>query len=145
MKKVILILGNITFEEGKAIVHEIYGIIDCSNNDSIGKTPEQVAEEIGEDLCNLFLAYLIPSEYKGKIVYECERGISLLTDEEKRMQKAMEYLCADNDEELEEMVKAIEKEKEEGFGNELISYIDGVEIWEKVDTLSVDEFLRLID
>ena len=72
-----LILGNITFE-GKigepvrAIVHSIAGIIDCSDSDAIGKTPEQVATELGEDLCNLFLAYIIPDVYKGEIIYEVD-------------------------------------------------------------------------
>lgn len=71
-----LILGNITFEgcfkldeKTKAIVHEISGIINCTNSEE--------AEKLGEELCNLFDAYLIPEVYKGEIIYECEPEITV--------------------------------------------------------------------
>lgn len=49
-----LILGNISFDESVTTIHEIYGILDCEN--------KETAYEIGDDLCNIFLAYLIPTE-----------------------------------------------------------------------------------
>lgn len=66
-KKIKLILGNITFsgfEHPKALVHEIYGIINCET--------EEQAEKIGDDLCILFSDYIIPSAFNGKI--ELEKG-----------------------------------------------------------------------
>jgi len=65
-KTVELILGNISFEDGKAIVHvhggEPHGTLHCED--------EETAAALGEILCNDFLAYLIPSVFKGEIIYE---------------------------------------------------------------------------
>ncbi len=72
MKKTKLILGNITFEGNTAIIHEIHAIINCKN--------EKIAEELGEDLCNIFLAYVIPSMYNGKIVFECDTTLNAMND-----------------------------------------------------------------
>jgi len=60
-----LILGNISFEgKDKATIHEVYGILYCST--------QKEAEELSEELCNLFLAYIIPDIWAGEIVYECD-------------------------------------------------------------------------
>jgi hypothetical protein len=77
-----LVLGNITFEAGKAIVHEITGIINCTNHQMIGKSSKDVAEELGEELVNMFDAYLIPELWEGEIIYECNRSMDVDDDSE---------------------------------------------------------------
>jgi len=69
MEKVKLILGNISFVGDFAYVHEIKGILECPDSNT--------ASEIGEDLCNIFESYLIPSEWKGSIVYESGSGLEM--------------------------------------------------------------------
>jgi hypothetical protein len=65
--KVLLVFGNITFEENsdgtpiKAIVHSV----ECTM-----VLPKDIVIETGEDLVNLYDAYIIPSIYKGQIVWE---------------------------------------------------------------------------
>lgn len=58
----ILILGNISFEDGVAKIHEAYGVIECETNEK--------AEQLGELLCNELTAYVIPKTYKGEIMLE---------------------------------------------------------------------------
>lgn len=67
MKTIKLIVGNITFENGNAIVHEIDGLINC---ESI-----LVAENLGEFLINDYGAYLVPESFGGTIEYECDENI----------------------------------------------------------------------
>lgn len=83
MKKIKLLLGNFTFnnfsnEELKlfsvgvdhvesadkplCLIHELNGVLECESIEQ--------AELIGNELCNEFGSYLIPSEFKGEIVYE---------------------------------------------------------------------------
>lgn len=70
-----LIFGNITFldpvRDGqlKATVHSIHEIVQCENVER--------AEIIGEEGLKKHDAYLIPSEYSGEIVYECEKPESI--------------------------------------------------------------------
>ena len=76
MKKVLLILGNISFnhfsekelkkfkdsDAPKALVHEITGIIMCND--------EKEAVMLGEDLVNEHNSYLIPDSFAGEIAYQ---------------------------------------------------------------------------
>jgi hypothetical protein len=62
MEKVKLILGNISFEGDFAVVHEIKGILECHD--------VETATELGDDLINIFEAYVIPSEFNGIIIDE---------------------------------------------------------------------------
>lgn len=64
MKKVLILLGNITFENDGAIVHGV---------DDILRIEEDKAEEIADSLVNLYDAYLIPALFKGKIKWDCEK------------------------------------------------------------------------
>lgn len=64
--EVLLILGNISFEENKAIVHEIHGLLYLDKKSAI---------ETGENLCNELQSYLIPSIFQGMIEYECNPEI----------------------------------------------------------------------
>jgi hypothetical protein len=57
-----LILGNISFEDGTAKIHEAFGVIECENNAQ--------AKAIGEILCNEFTAYVIPELFSGEILLE---------------------------------------------------------------------------
>jgi hypothetical protein len=83
MKKILLIIGNVTFHhleaeelalfktdsERKALVHDIDCVVECD-------TVEQ-AEELGEDaLGNCAESYIIPSVYEknGEVAYECENN-----------------------------------------------------------------------
>lgn len=65
-----LIFGRITFldlvldGEQKATVHSIDEVVQCENTDRAG--------EIGEEGLKQYDSYLIPSEYSGTVVYECE-------------------------------------------------------------------------
>lgn len=83
-----LVLGNITFEgkigdaNTKAIVHEIAGIIDTTNHDMVGHTPLECATFLGEELCNHFLAYIIPETYVGEIIYECATSLDVHNNDE---------------------------------------------------------------
>ena len=75
MKKVLLILGNITFnhfyekelklfsdpEGEKALVHRVDAIIMCDSEDDAAK--------IGDDMVSMFDSYLIPESFSGEIVY----------------------------------------------------------------------------
>lgn len=60
--KTLLILGNITFKEEEAIIHEIDNAILLDDIDT--------ATEIGELLCNTYGAYIIPQAYEGNITFE---------------------------------------------------------------------------
>lgn len=66
-----LIFGYITFldpildGQQKAIVHSIDEVVQCENSER--------AEILGEEGLETHDAYLIPSEYSGEIVYECEK------------------------------------------------------------------------
>ncbi len=57
-----LILGNISFDDNIATIHEVLGIIECET--------KKEAEKLGEELCNVLTAYVIPTMYKGEIVLE---------------------------------------------------------------------------
>jgi hypothetical protein len=57
-----LILGNISFEDGNAVIHEVLGVIETETKEK--------AEELGELLCNDLTAYVIPEMYKGEIILE---------------------------------------------------------------------------
>lgn len=61
MKKTLLVFGNITFENGDAIIHEVTHTLIVDRDD---------AEIIGEELCNIFLAYVIPATFSGNIIWE---------------------------------------------------------------------------
>ena len=75
--KIVLLLGNITFNnfeveelamfknptsQNKALIHELNGVVECDSMEQ--------AYDIGEDLCNMFGSYIIPTEFKGEVVYE---------------------------------------------------------------------------
>jgi hypothetical protein len=60
--KTLLILGNITFKEDEAIIHEIDNAMLLDNID--------IATEIGELLCNTHGAYIIPQAYEGEIRFD---------------------------------------------------------------------------
>lgn len=62
MKRILVLFGNITFEENTAIIHNIDGFVYID---------EDKAEQFAEDSVNLFDAYIIPSKYKGIIKREC--------------------------------------------------------------------------
>jgi hypothetical protein len=70
--KTILILGNITFDTKPkhALVHEINGVLLCENSIA--------AQQIGEEICNDFGAYLIPEIWDGSITYEDQAQIELI-------------------------------------------------------------------
>jgi hypothetical protein len=77
-----LVLGNITFETNpkRAIVHEINGIIKCE--DMVGKSVEEVAIQLGEEMCNMFGAYVIPDVYTGEIIYEVDATMRAYDEDE---------------------------------------------------------------
>ena len=76
MKKVLLILGNITFDHfeanelalfktpdgRKALVHNIDGLIMCENKER--------AYAIGEEHVNEYDSYVIPIDFDGELVYQ---------------------------------------------------------------------------
>ena len=84
MKKILLILGNITFhhfnenelklfsdpEGEKALVHHVDAIIMCESEDDAAK--------IGDDMVNMFDSYLIPESFSGEIVYESVKVRSMV-------------------------------------------------------------------
>lgn len=58
-----------------------------------------------------------------------------------RVDKAAQILVADGDKEIKKMIKLVEAADED----ELIDYIDGVEVWEKVEfSFTVKSFLQEI-
>ena len=61
MKKVQIIFGNITLLDVEAIIHEVNDVLHIDRDK---------ADEVGESLVNLYDAYLIPSEYSGKISWD---------------------------------------------------------------------------
>jgi len=61
-EEVHLLLGNISFDGSKAIVHKINGVFRCENIHQ--------AKAVGELLCNEFTAYVIPVAYSGEIIIE---------------------------------------------------------------------------
>lgn len=67
VRKVLLVFGNITFEENpngtpiKATIHDV----ECTM-----LLPVEEAREIGDQLVNLYDAYIIPSIYEGQIIWE---------------------------------------------------------------------------
>lgn len=59
------------------------------------------------------------------------------------IEKAGEYLVPDGGTQVEDMVKLIVNNPDE---NEIIDYIDGVTVWEKVEySFTVKQFIELID
>lgn len=63
MKNIKLITGNIIFEnDSKAIVPKDHNIIMCDT--------ENEACELGEQMLDECEAYLVPSVYKGEIIFE---------------------------------------------------------------------------
>lgn len=83
MKKVILIFGNITFNhfdkeelklfktnnEQKALVHSIEKVIECVDR--------KEADNLVDELENVYESWLMPSVFKGEIVFECEIPVEL--------------------------------------------------------------------
>ena len=79
MKKVLLILGNITFDHfepdelkhfknpdgKKALIHGIDALIMCES--------QETAIEIGELHCNEYDSYVVPSKFLGEVAYEDSR------------------------------------------------------------------------
>jgi hypothetical protein len=63
MKNILIIFGNITFEENplRAIVHEVSNAMTLS---------EKEAETFADSLLNTYDAYLIPQTYKGEIIWK---------------------------------------------------------------------------
>ena len=65
------------------------------------------------------------------------------TQEEKYLDKAGELLSFDTHEELVAMIKAIADNEDE---NEIIDYVEGVTVWEKVQfSFTCEQFLEYID
>ena len=78
MKKVLLILGNITFDHfteeewkffsnrdgRKALIHDIEGVILCESKEK--------AEALGEELVNEYGAYVVPEFFDGEVAFQSE-------------------------------------------------------------------------
>jgi len=63
------------------------------------------------------------------------------TKEMERLHKAEQFLCANTNEELTKMIKLVES----ADADEIIDYIEGVEVWEKVQfSFTVKQFLEQI-
>lgn len=61
MKPTLIIFGNITFENGDAIIHEVTHTLIVNR---------EMAETVAEELCNIFIAYVIPAMFGGDIIWE---------------------------------------------------------------------------
>jgi hypothetical protein len=66
MEKALIIFGNITFDEltdgtSCAIIHEVHDTLSVKR---------EAANEIGDQLVNLYDSYIIPSMFDGKIIWE---------------------------------------------------------------------------
>lgn len=82
MKKVKLLLGNITFDKftkeekelfildgqfkNKALIHELKGVIECNSYEEAEKLGEHLIKEFPLQ----FESYLIPSKFYGEMVLE---------------------------------------------------------------------------
>ncbi len=80
MKKIKLLLGNITFShlveeelklfkentENKALIHQLKGVIECETYEEAEKLGEHLITAFGEQ----FEGYVIPSRFDGEIVLE---------------------------------------------------------------------------
>ncbi len=82
MKKIKLLLGNITFDnfskeqkelfildsqfEQKALIHELKGVIECASYEEAEKLGEHLISEFSTQ----FDSYLIPSNFYGEMVLE---------------------------------------------------------------------------
>ena len=131
MNKVKLILGHMTFLEqpNKTIVHSI---------DEIFEVNPSMADTVGEALIssNLYESYLVPTQYKGQIVYDCDSPDLLSA-----IKEASHYL-SDSENSLKDMVIAIINEPD---GDKMIDDVEGVTVWEAVENrFNCDEFLSLI-
>jgi hypothetical protein len=76
MKKILLILGNVTFNNftdsekslfkdsygRNALVHKVDAIIMCNSTED--------AEKLGDDMLNMFDSYLVPESFDGEIIYD---------------------------------------------------------------------------
>ena len=76
MKKILLILGNVTFHHftdnekslfkdpdgNNALVHNVDAIIMCNSTED--------AEKLGDDMLNMFDSYLVPESFDGEIIYD---------------------------------------------------------------------------
>lgn len=65
MKKTLVIFGNITFQENPLVA-------TIHNVESTFLVPDiaGVATGVGELMVNLWDAYIVPSQYKGEIIWE---------------------------------------------------------------------------
>ena len=80
MKKIKLLLGDITFEgflkdelklfkgttKRKALIHQLKGVIECDSYEEAEKLGEHLITAFGEQ----FEGYVIPSRFDGEIVLE---------------------------------------------------------------------------
>ncbi len=104
---------------------------------------EKIAEAVKKHLINLAVNDKLPLDMTDLNEYELEKVIKkcLPTKEEKRIERAGQFLSATGDE-LKAMVKLIEDCEDE---NEMIDYIEGVDVWEKVEfSFTVKQFLEEI-
>ena len=126
MKKVKIILGNITFHhfsdeelklfknqtndvnERKALVHHV---------DDILEVPEDLAGEIAELMLNNYESYLIPEEFDGEIVFEEEEKIDYLI-----MTENDEWLSTGKQQTQKQLKEELEMKKAENPDVEVIVF-----------------------
>jgi hypothetical protein len=104
----------------------------------------KIAEAVKDYLIDLAINDRLPLDMTEISEYGIEEAIksALPTKRDEIIAKASELLAYDSEISTEEMIKRIVKCKDE---NEIIDYIDGVDVWEKVEySFTCEQFLEQI-
>ena len=109
----------------------------------------KIAEAVKAHLVNLTINDKLPMDMTDLSEFGIEKVIKKAIKEQtpsKRqimIDKAEQFLAYDNEVSTAEMIELIDKCEDE---NEIIDYIDGVSVWEKVEfSFTCEQFLEQID
>ena len=103
----------------------------------------KIAQAVKDYLVDLAVKDKLPSDFTQLSVAKLEKAIksALPTPREQAIELASHYL-SDGDLTVEQMVEAIYNHEDE---NELIDYVDGVVVWEKVEySFTCEQFIQEI-
>jgi hypothetical protein len=103
----------------------------------------KIAQAVKDYLVALAINDELPMDMTQLSIEGLEKAIqtTLPTPKEQALELASHYLC-DGDLTIEEMVDAIYTHEDE---NELIDYVDGVTVWEKVEySFTCEQFIQEI-